>query len=285
MCGAGLSDCLPSIPATAPQSPFCRRRLTAGRQDGNQKSKCEAQRRCRHHHQPQRSSLSHSERPAKSFSSWYSSLLPFKVWSTARQHQCHRPSESESVFQQDPRVTLCPGRVTALSLGSLAQRCNSSRPLPADSRRPDLAPTGPLTLGSCRVPGRPLRAWTPPHRNDHWAGSPQSDSPPPGSGVLICPPTPVIKFRPTNGTKGFFPLGITGFQLPMIPSSLPTSPWECVPLRINKINFHADLQWVCPFLPLTKPVVLKVCSRWAASASFQSLLEMQIQGAGEGGKN
>lgn len=53
---------------------------------------------------------------------------------------------------------------------------------------------------------------------------------------------------------------------------------------INKINFHPGRQWVCPSLPLTKPVVLKVCSRWAASASFESLLEMQIQGLGKVGK-
>ena len=75
--------------------------------DGNQKSKHRAQRRCRHHH-TQHPSLPHSDRPAKSFSSRYSSLLPFKVWSTAQQHQRPRPSESEPACQQDPQVTSLP---------------------------------------------------------------------------------------------------------------------------------------------------------------------------------
>lgn len=76
--------------------------------DGSQRSKRRAQRRCGHH--PQHSSLPRSDRPAKSFSSRYSSLLPFKVRSTAQQqqHQRPRPSESEPVCQQDPQVTRLP---------------------------------------------------------------------------------------------------------------------------------------------------------------------------------
>ena len=132
------------------------------------------------------------------------------------------------------------GRATALS--PWKPGAAQARPTPSTRQTPggpQLSSTGPLALGSRWAPGRPLRAWTP-HQKDHWAGSLQSDSPPPESGVLTCPPTPVIKFRPT---EGFLPPSTTCSQRPMIPSSLPTSPWACVPLRTDKINFHPDPKW------------------------------------------